>query len=107
MKLTQFVETTKERYDAYVEDLQNSLRGRVDITATEIDNDIRQVKVYHNPVLSDIGQIPQWGLVALSLNHRHLMDDRSGPRSEHNQYFVLKVVEMGVTHREVGKWTES
>ena len=93
MRTIQFVETTKERYDTHVKrHVDLIFGGRVDISTAE-DDQFRQVKVYHNPAISDIGQTPQWVLVAFALENRF--------KPEHSQFFVFEEVEMGVTHKEV------
>jgi hypothetical protein len=93
MKTIQFVETTKKRYEEHVDDYVNLLHGgRWQYTTAE-DDQSRQVKYYHNPCISDIGQKPQWYLVAFALENRF--------KPEHSQFFILEVVEMGVHHMEV------
>ncbi len=101
--MLQFVETTKERYDDHVVKVRDSSTygGRSSISEYD-DDQVYTVRTYHNAHISDIGQTPNWHLVGLAIYHRHLMDDRSGPRSQFNQYFILEEVEMGVTTTRIG-----
>lgn len=94
MKTIQFVETTKERYDAHVADYTCLTKhGGKHIISTAENDAMTQVKVFHNPNISDIGQLPQWFLVAFAMYNRY--------KPEHSQFFILEVVEMGVHHKEV------
>jgi hypothetical protein len=95
MKTIQFVETTKERFEAHVAEYTclTIHGGRYQYTTAE-DDQSRQVRHYHNPCISDIGQKPQWYLIAFALENRF--------KPEHSQFFMLKVVEMGVHYQEVG-----
>ncbi len=93
MKTIQFVETTKERYNAHVDDYVNGLHGGREQYYTAEDDQSRQVRHMHNPCISDIGQKPQWYLYAFALENRF--------KPEHSQFFILEVVEMGVHHMEV------
>ena len=54
MNKMQFLETTKERYNEHVFSYQEKHGGRKDIQRVETDP-WYQVKVYHNPTISDIG----------------------------------------------------
>lgn len=94
MKTIQFVETTKERYTDHVADYTCLTKhgGRYDIVTVENDA-LTQVKVYHNPNISDIGQRPKWFLVAFAMYNRY--------KPEHSQFFTLEEVEMGVHYKEV------
>lgn len=94
MNKMQFVETTREKYQAHVEEY-NTLKhgGRVDIQQVEVD-EWYQIKVYHNPAISDIGRRPSWFLVAFSLIDRY--------HDEFSQFFILEEVEMGVTTKQIG-----
>ena len=96
MKLTQFVETTRERYEAHVHEYQKltTYGGRTDFHATDIGDELTQVKLYHNPRISDIGLTPEWALVAMGIYNRF--------HPEHSQYFILEEVTMGVTTKQIG-----
>ena len=93
MNKMQFLETTKERYNEHVFSYQEKHGGRKDIQRVETDP-WYQVKVYHNPAISDIGQDPKWFLVAFALYDRF--------HDEHSQFFILEEVEMGVTTKQIG-----
>ncbi len=103
MKVLQFVETTKQRYDDHVVKVRNvnTYGGRWNVSEYD-DDQVSVVRTYHNEAISDIGQAPQWQLVGLAIYHRHLTDDRSSPRAIFNQYFILEEVEMGVTTTQIG-----
>lgn len=109
MKVTMFVETTKEKYDEHVVSYR-SLEHGGRVSTREFDDDVTdmmQVRTYHNKHISTIGK-PNWRefgwkLIGLAIYQRYLHDGR--PRSEHNQYFILKEVELGHHHKEVGAWT--
>ena len=95
MKLTQFVETTKDRYvakrDKYI---AHEHGGRAEVAHAEICDQFSQERVWHNESISDIGQHPEWNLVGLAVFQRY--------HPEHNQYFLLEEVEMGVTTKRIG-----
>ena len=95
MKLTQFVETTRDRYverrDAYIA-LERG--GRVEVAQAEPCDQFSQERVWHNAAISDIGQQPEWALVGMALLQRY--------RPEHSQYFLLEVVDMGVKTTKLG-----
>ncbi len=95
MNRLQFVETTFERYNDHVQAYKKLTvhGGRVDIKQVDTDP-YTQVKVYHNPAISDIGQEAQWTLVAFALILRY---DREG-----SQFFILEEVTMGVTTKQIG-----
>ncbi len=93
MKTIQFVETTKERYDTHVAEYTTGVHGGRWNYETAEDDQSRQIKHYHNPAISDIGQKPQWYLYAFALENWF--------KPEHSQFFVLETVEMGVHHQEV------
>ncbi len=95
MKITQFVETTRKRYDEHVQMYVTYQHGgRVNTSRAEHNDTISQVRVWHNQAISDIGLYPEWTLVALSLEQRY--------HPEHSQYFILEEVEMGVTTIRIG-----
>lgn len=95
MKITHFVETTITRYANHrAEYLKLTVHGgRVDISKSESCDQFVQEKIYHNHDISDIGQRPVWTLVGMAMFQRY--------HPEHSQYFILKEVELGVTHKEV------
>jgi len=94
MKITHFVETTRERYIAHRDEyISYKHGGRYDVSESEPCDQFTQEKVYHNADISDIGQRPVWTLVAMAMFQRY--------HPEHSQYFVLEEVTLGVTHREV------
>lgn len=103
MRITHFVETTKERYVKHRELYQMlSAGGRCDIVSTEPCDQYTQEKVYHITGPDVFKPFPQDNIITLV---GMAMFQRYNP--EHSQYFILEEVELGVTHKEVGKWMES
>ena len=94
MKVTHFVETTRERYIEHRDNYLNLLHGgRSYVTMTEPCDQFSQEKLYYNASLSDIGRKAAWTLVAMGIFQRY--------HPEHSQYFILEGVELGVFHKEV------
>ena len=92
MNKMQFVETTRERYDAHVQEYTTYQYGGKFKVVQVTTEEWFQIKVYHNPELSDIAREPDWTLVALALIDR-------AHDGAFSQYLILKEVEMGVITR--------
>jgi hypothetical protein len=101
VKITHFVETTKERYIEHRDQYKSltTYGGRVDIVSTERGDQLTQEKIYHITGPDVYKPFPQDNIVTLV---GMAMFQRYHP--EHSQYFILELVELGVTHKEVGKW---
>ncbi len=94
-KITQFVETTRERYIEHRNQFVSYKRGgRFEIALADPCDAFSQERVWHNEAISDIGQTPEWTLVAMSILQRY--------HPEHSQFFILEEVELGVTTTQIG-----